>query len=403
MKKLFAILVLALFVLSMVPAALAEPSIQIRPGKGRIKAITASAVEDAAEANASSEEPGENATPRPGLAAIKEKIKSRAEIAREKYQEAKERLVAARENYQEAKLRVREAKKAIAECVNGETEECARIRAQIKVHSKNFLLNTADRVLSVLDKLKARIEANEDLTDEQQAEMLADLDAKTEGIEDAKAVIEGLTNESTKQEIREAAQTIKQAWIETRAVMKRNAGRLVNEKIGGIIVQVEHVREKLDKIIKRLQSQGYEIQGIELIYADFDDELGKARENYEKAKDLFESGLGKDAAEAQDFMRQAHQHIKNAHQMLRNLVINIKGLKDGQRILETPVSELDEDEAEEAEREETEAEEAEAEEIEEETAEENATETIAEPQASVVVIGTGEQPEAANTAAETAE
>jgi hypothetical protein len=300
--------------------------------------------------------------------------------ARERYQTAKQEYQSARERYQTAKENINRAKSTIARCKEDENEKCTQARTQIKAHSREFLLNTADKVLNVLEQLKAKVEANEDLTEEEAAEMLADLDEQIQEIEAAKAVIEDLDEESTKEDIQEAAKTIKQAWAKTRVVVKKSAGRVVNAKVGGILVQIEQVKIKLDRIIEKLRSEGYEIHGIEAIYADFDDELGKARENYEKARELYESDVEPGEVDemmkqANQYMREAHKYIKYAHNMLRNLVINIKGLKDGQRLLETPV---DEDEEEPEDEEEIEVE------------EEDDDEEETEPNATVVIVGSEE-------------
>ncbi len=244
MKKIFAILVLAILVFSMLPAVIAHSSVQIMPAKA-----LATDVEDVEETVDESEEETEEDVEdetevlplRARLANARQIAADKMEQARQRYQEARQRYTRAKERYQEVKLNLGEAKGILARCGEDETEECITAGRQVRIHARDFLLNTADRVLDVLEKLKAKTEANEDLSEEQAAEILADLDARIEEIEDAKAVIENLGNESTKQEIKEAAQTIKQAWSKTRLVMKRSAGRLVNAKIGGIIVKSDHL------------------------------------------------------------------------------------------------------------------------------------------------------------------
>jgi len=364
-KKLIAIL-LALVILS--PMAFAQGAVQIRAGnmdtdnetpeptlfRERIQERVENFSEFEEQTRERIQERTENFSELKNQ--IIERVQERREFtkeqvlqAREKYQDAKEKYEQAKERYQEAKQNIIRTRTVLSKCRDGETEECVQAENQIKVHSKQFLEDTADRILNMLKQLRAKIEANEDLSEEEAAQMLADLDAKIAAIEEARESAENLKENSTKEDIKEAAQTIKNTWQDTKGIAKRNAGRLVNDKIGGIVVQIEQVRDKLDRIIERLQEQGYDIQGLEAIYADFEDELGKARENYEKAKEIYNQDIEPNLVDEQmkqayEYMRQAKQHIQNAHQMLRNLVINIKLASNGQRLLETPAEELGETE-----------------------------------------------------------
>jgi hypothetical protein len=366
MRKIYTILVMALLVLSMLPAAFAqqaanqEPagnsagtandsevqeSVQIRTRlrvlqneSAQVKEQIRERIRNISESNLSVQE---------RLQFRREIAKEQIQLARQRYQTAKQSYLNARQRYQTAKSNIEKARNTINRCRDAESEECTQAANQMKLHSKNFLESTADRVLNILEQLKAKVEANEDLTEEEASEMLSNIDEQIQKIEEAKDTIENLDNESTKEDIREAANTIKEAWRETKVIAKQRAGRIVNAKVGGIIVQIEHVKEKLDRIIERLKNEGYEIEGIEQIYADFEVELEKAGENYEKARELYQSAaapgeIDEVMKQANDYMRKAKQHIQNAHKMLRNLVINIKGLQNGQRLLETSDEETEE-------------------------------------------------------------
>jgi len=306
MRRIYTILVMVLLVLSIMPAALAQqvedgnnpendseaqPSVQIRERlrvfrneSSQVKEQIRERMNNISESNLSVRE------------RVQEKLQFRREIAKEqiqkarqRYQTAKQSYLNARQRYQTAKENIQKAKDTVERCRSDDEEACTQARLQIKSQSKNFLESTADRVIGILEQLKAKIEANEDLTEEEASEMMDNLDEQIQKVEDAKGVVENLDNESTTEDIREAANTIKEVWKETKVTAKQSAGRVVNAKVGGIIVQIEHVQEKLDRIIERLQNEGYEIEGIEAIYADFEDELGKARENYEKARELYQS------------------------------------------------------------------------------------------------------------------
>jgi chromosome segregation ATPase len=398
MKKLYTILILAVLVLSMVPAAFAqegkiyktmsaEPAEENdtqEPIRERLNVLRNESTQEREQIreriqNLSEQNLSLRERIQERLKIGREITKEKIEQARERYQEAKEKYQTAKERYAQAKSMVREVKGVIAKCREEDgSERCVQARSQIKVHSKDFLSNTADRIINVLEKLKAKVEANEDLTEEQAAEMIEDIDAKIAEIQAAKESAENLTNVSTKQEIQEAARVLKQKWVKTRVVAKRNAGRLVNEKIGGIIVRAEKLQVKLERILAKLESQGYDTSGIEDKLAEFDAEITAANEKYEAARAQLET-----RGEANRLMKEARQNLKNAHFILKDIFFSIKGIADGQRLLEAPAEELEEEDEIEEDEEEPEVEDEEELEDEEEDDDEEET----EPNTTVVIVG----------------
>ena len=105
-------------------------------------------------------------------------------VAVNKMQEAAQRYNRAREKYQNAKNKLNQARSKFKEAVESGDEEKA------VEYGKNYLLHTADLSISALEKIKANIEDNDDLSEEEAAEMIDELDGQIAEHEPAKDNVE---------------------------------------------------------------------------------------------------------------------------------------------------------------------------------------------------------------------
>jgi len=307
MKKIIPILFLSILIMGLLPAVFAQEATQIR---NRIQAISTES---------------ENATP------VRTTIRERLQTARQNILEARERYRIARagykeakENYIDAKQKMTAARTRVRECFNNESEECVQLRQRVNSHYQDFLINLADRVLNAFDKIGERVE-NSNITDEEKEDILADIAEATLKVENARAVIENLTNESTKEDIREATQTIKDAWRETRVVLKKSTGRLINARIGLIIVKAEQLEIKMQRIADKLTDLDEEIDVSDLdnLTEKFGEAVDEAKEKWEKAKEKYAEAttpgeVDELMKEANQYVREAHQKLKEAHEILKD-------------------------------------------------------------------------------------
>ncbi len=276
--------------------------------------------------------------------------------ARLNYIKAKENYLNAKKNYINNKNKFLTVKEELKKCRGLETEECINKRVLIIAYSKEYLLHISDLILKELDKIKNKIESSEDLSEEEVNELLNTINEKIGKIEEAKGVIENLNNESTKEDIKDAAKLIKKAWLETRYVARRAAGQLINSRIGGIIVKSKQLEIKLNRILEKMIEQGKDISKVENLVEDFNSMLESARNNYEKAVEKYKEArlatenIGEIIQEAHGYMKQAHIDLKDAHKILRDIFQELKNQGVEQELIsEENVAEeqVDEDLAEE--------------------------------------------------------
>ncbi|MEM4244882.1 MAG: hypothetical protein QW404_02765 [Candidatus Nanoarchaeia archaeon] len=278
---------------------------------------------------------------------FKARVLNRIQIenARMNFIRARERFQLAKINLEQAKLRFRERQEIRKQCKAG---DCNVTDEELIEHAKNFLGNSADAIIEHLNKVKEKIQENEDLTEEEAQEMINKIDAKIAEIEAAKEQAE---NATTKEEIREAAQKINAAWRNIKQLTTFHANVLINARIGGIIVKSEHLKEKLDRILARMEARGKDVTKIHPLIDEFNAKIDLAGEKYEAAVDKFKEFRDTEDTdtlrEAQDLMKEAKKALQEANEKLREIIRAIKENNGQEEMNEEEEDEEDEEQEEE--------------------------------------------------------
>ncbi|MFH1064652.1 MAG: hypothetical protein V1729_06220 [Candidatus Woesearchaeota archaeon] len=270
------------------------------------------------------------------------RAKATLEKAREKYQNAKENYAQARERYQERRGEFIEAKEQYQSCKGDDSEECLALREDLKEKAKPHLTNVADLILKELERLREKIQSSEDLSEEEVAEITADIDAKIAEIQAAKDEIENLGEDATKEEINAAAKTIKDAWQKAKLSIKKHAARAVNARLGNLVHTTEKLEERLYNARDKLVEKGLDVSALDAKLSDFSSELDNAADLYNQAKALWKDATSDTDVEnageqVKALLTEAKQALTNAKNMLREVVSEIKSLNNGN--LDTVVEE----------------------------------------------------------------
>ncbi len=288
------------------------------------------------------------------------RAKATLEKARERYQDAKENYLQARNKYREHRGDFLEAKESYQECKGDDSEECQAMREELKDKAKPHLENVADLILKELERLKEKVQSSEDLTEEEIADITADIDAKIEEIQAAKDTIETLGEDASREDINEAAKTIRNAWQKAKIALEKHAARAVNARLGNLVHRTEKLEERLYKARDKLDEKGLDISALDDKLGEFSSELDTAADLYRQAKDLWKDAHSDEAVESageevRALLTEAKQALTNAKTLLREVVNEIKSLNNGN--LDDVVEESDEEDEEETEEvEETEVE-----------------------------------------------
>ncbi len=347
-KRLGGLMVLLMVVLSLVPFVAADGDEDTR-----LRAENEIGIRnDHREANretkqeARQDERSDNERPaRPGKIVREAARETRETVqdVRASAREAKKEAYAdAREHYQEAKQKFMEERSAFVEsrdrwkaCKDQEkTNACKQAKERMKGNTKPFLSKSADMVLEHLQRVRARIEAIEEMDDEAKANALAAIDARIQVVTDAKADVDALPDDASADQLKETATSIRDAWKDTKPVLKDSVGHAMVAKLGNIIHRVEKLQEKLDRIREHLQKKGKDVSRLDGMLVDFDAKLAAATTSYNEAKAIFaQAQTGEERSQAiksaHDKIVEARTSLKEARDLLRQVVVEIRAKNKG--------------------------------------------------------------------------
>lgn len=232
--------------------------------------------------------------------------------AKQNYGQAVKNLVQAREKSKEAHQAFLEAKQNLKTC----TENCEELEAKTLQNAKDFLIRTADSMINHLEKVKTTLQSSEDLTDEEVYEMITKIDAQIKELEDAKAKVEAAT---TKAELKEATKTINDAWKRIREHARWYVGKLALAKHGGIIVKLKHLELRLQKVLEKMEENGKDTSTIQPLIDEFNTNIEEARKNFELATAKFKGfrDLPEPKGEAgSKLIQEAQDYMKQSREQL---------------------------------------------------------------------------------------
>jgi hypothetical protein len=251
------------------------------------------------------------------LEKIEEELRFRKRVIanhEEKLREANQKFLRAVKNYDEAREEFLEERAAFDAAVTDDDDTRAI------EHAKKFLIRAADMIIESLEKIKAKTEANEDLTEEEAEDILSDIAERIEKLEDAKAKVEAAT---TKEEVKEAGAVILEEWRNAKKKMNRYTYQIVRGNVQEILQRSEQLEKKLDRILAYMEEQGIEVANIDTKVDLFSDRIAEAREKFQTGEDLFrqarETGDSTLIRQAKAYTKEAHNALREAHNILMDI------------------------------------------------------------------------------------
>src|SRR3989338_8490672 len=321
-QKLSVLLVLSLFLLSVIPAGLADEGKNVADVEVDAEVDVDS---DAADAEVKIESKTEVET-EDNDSEVKEKTEIKTEMkegrlksaklvkrevkelkrdlhkAREKLEEAKEHFREAKEEQHEQREKVLDLDKKVKEC-KSERKNCEELKLELRTGIKNHLLKSVQVVQRSLDKLSKTVEK----------------------MEDQKTKIEGFTNETTQEEIRATIKELKELNQKANKLQRRLVGLMVNAKLHVLVEKHEELHAGMQARIDALAAKGVDVSELEAILADFDAKTETLKQDYEAAKQQWINS--KDTANFDQFNRalrdaqhQVREDLQETKHLLRQFV-----------------------------------------------------------------------------------
>ena len=262
------------------------------------------------------------------IAGKRQEIKAVRDDVKRDISAAKDEYLAMKKSYEEEKVKFNtkktefgEKKEQLKQCKDDKSENCIKLREDVRAEAKPFLISATSVVIESLEKIKANVQSSEDLSDEESAAIIANIDEKIAGIKDAAAKIDALGETATKEEINEAARLINQAWQDAKPELKRAIGRVIDSRMAGVIVKSEQLLAKLSAISEQLANKGKDTADLDEIVSEFEAKIAEAKKAHEEAKSLLLEGK---VQEGHDKIAEAKTQLKEAKKLLRDAVNEIK-------------------------------------------------------------------------------
>ncbi len=328
LKKFGAVLVLALFLLSIIPVALAEKGLDSDNTKGLRFANEVNGDNNHDETDSNDKEDSEQSKV-DKLVGVAQKAEKGLQAAKQQIRDAQEEYPKLKENFQEAKRVQKEQREQVtkldkdAKKCDPQTEECKKIKSDLKLGVKNHLQKTSDVVNRALDKLANRIENIAGLTVEEQEGALALVTSLRAELSPVQEKVAAFTAETTKEEIRTAIKEMQDIADKARKLQRRLVGLMINAKLNQLIAKHEEFRNGMQSRIDTLKEAGADVQGLELLLNRFDEQIVALKGDYAVAQNRWlEVNTTEDFDE---FIRNLH----NAQHFVRNdLTETKKTLRD---------------------------------------------------------------------------
>ena len=297
MKNLFAVCLIAMFVISLVPLAFADNNVS---AQGSTTASSSSG------------------NPRQDLAAAREAAKEQ----RQKMKENREERINLLKEAQEA----RKAGKA------NETLEKYR----------EFVSKTAGQWIKELKDLKSKIQESTELNDQQKADITATIDAKVANITSLKAQIDVST---TKDQLKEYTKQLRE--LRTESYKRMFNLRVLSARIQGHVNKAKELQKRLDAISQRAKAKNVDISAEVAVFnakiKDASDKNAQAQSDIGQVIALMKTAGDNAQAKslmdnARDALKGATDALKQAQETLRSIVNKIKSAGKVDVLAETSAS-----------------------------------------------------------------
>lgn len=333
MKKLMALLVIALFLVSIVPVFAHENERADREDRNRgLSAFGQAASEIETDSELT--------------------VEARHEKLREKFDEAKANFLASKETFlsEKASLKAKIAEVKAVCRENPDSEDCNELKERVaKGEGKNYLLHSIDVIENVLEKRKAKIEgllASGEISTQAEARLearLSEINAQLEDLAELRTEVDSAT---TKAEIKAAARELRVSWRGIKVDLEASGAEVVSHRFSFAINRAESLERKLDRTLERLEAQGHDVSTVEADVNSFKAHIDVAQSLTEEARAKFadSSPSEADVRAAHELLVQAHAELKLAHIDLKKIISGLKASAgaDG----EEAVDDLSEEESE---------------------------------------------------------
>ncbi len=255
------------------------------------------------------------------------------ERAQENYERAKERYLKARNRFKEHKENLLEFQNQAHQCRAKEDSEkkgsCREEKNMLKRGVKEHLLKMVEVMLKSIEKLSHRVEAAEKVDDADTTAALQTLAELKLQVEEQTVKIEALSVNSTAVEIRTTMKDLKDLWKEIRQQERRIIALLVNAKVDTLLEKEKGLLRSMEARITAAERAGEDTTELQAIKARFAALRTDLETKYNVAKEKWQNADNKEEAltEWRKSLQEIKEGMKDLQQILREFVRTFRGLR----------------------------------------------------------------------------
>ena len=212
-----------------------------------------------------------------------------------------------------------------------DAEGCAELEARLRTHLKDYLVHTLGSITGKLEELKTSIQSSETLSEEEAKAALADVEAQLKVAAELSAKVEALNAESTQKDIDGLVKDVRELWNDAKHPLKLHGVKVVNSRMGGVLVRSERMNLKLAHVLERMTEKGVDTTAVDGLVAQYNQKLTDAETSYKASQDLLKEAARLSGEKRVEKVQQAHAELKKAqvslkeaHDVLRDIHAQLK-------------------------------------------------------------------------------
>ena len=224
-----------------------------------------------------------------------------------------------RDAYKDKKESLSQSRDKYKDCINSEGEECRSIVKETKLAAKDHLINSANLIIENLEQLKSRIQSSSDLTKEEIDEVINKIEEQIKKVSDAKSILENINEETSRDEIKEAASTIRQSWQEVKVHYHKIKLRHLGARLRTLILKAEILGERAEE-----KASGLNSEELNSLILEYNSNVESAKEQYDLGKKEWErmivpGQVDEVTRESQKYLKEANNKLKGARRILMEI------------------------------------------------------------------------------------
>lgn len=225
-------------------------------------------------------------------------------------------------------------KEEIQNCVGSNTTECQEVKDVVKEVVKGVMNKVCNNYDDVAERAKERIDNNPKLSAEEKDALKTTIDEQADKFKDLCAKIETATHE----ELKEIAQEMKQLMKETKIKFGITRDLVHAKRVGLVLEKAEHLETKLQAFIEKWNVTNCSIENLT---EEFNAKISEARIAYNESVDLwkqFKESVQNHTPntellrEAQAKMQLAQLKLKEAHVILKEIIVELRECKQIEKV-----------------------------------------------------------------------